>query len=134
MDIFISNTSGKPIYEQIAAQIKDKILTGQLKEEELLPSIRLLAKELRISVITTKRAYEELEREGFLHTVAGKGCYVAPRRQVSLDQIQRQQVEGLLRQVLAEARNCGMDFEQLSALLRQLYLEQSDGKAKHDDK
>lgn len=134
MNIVISNSSGQPIYEQITRQIKGLILRGQLAEGEALPSMRLLAKDLQVSVITTKRAYEELEREGFLHTVAGKGCYVAPRRQVSLDQIQRQQVEGLLRQVLAEARNCGMDFEQLSALLRQLYLEQSEGKAKHDDK
>ena len=134
MNIVISNSSGQPIYEQITRQIKGLILRGQLAEGEALPSMRLLAKDLQVSVITTKRAYEELEREGFLHTVAGKGCYVAPRRQVPLDQIQRQQVEGLLRQVLAEARNCGMDFEQLSALLQQLYLEQSEGKAKHDDK
>ena len=79
MDIIISNSAGVPIYEQITQQMKGLILRGELKEGEALPSMRLLAKELRISVITTKRAYEELEREGFLTTVPGKGCFVAPR-------------------------------------------------------
>ena len=77
MNIIISNSSGKPIYEQITAQIKNMIMTGQLASGDLLPSIRLLAKELRISVITSKRAYEDLERDGFITTVAGKGCYVS---------------------------------------------------------
>lgn len=77
MDIIISNSSGAPIYEQICSQIKGKIISGELKEGDALPSIRLLAKELRISVITTKRAYEELERDGFLVTYAGKGSFVA---------------------------------------------------------
>ena len=79
MDIIISNSAGVPIYEQITQQMKGLILRGELREGEALPSMRLLAKELRISVITTKRAYEELEREGFLTTVPGKGCFVAPR-------------------------------------------------------
>ena len=79
MNIIISNADGKPIYEQIAAQIKHAILTGELQPGEMLPSIRALARDLRISVITTKRAYEELEKEGFLYTVPAKGCYVAPR-------------------------------------------------------
>lgn len=77
MDIIIQNTSGKPIYEQITAQIKNQILSGALQAGDALPSMRLLAKELRISVITTKRAYEELERDGFLVTVTGKGSFVA---------------------------------------------------------
>ncbi len=77
MDIIISNSSAKSIYEQITSQIKNMILAGALKEGELLPSMRLLAKELRISVITTKRAYEDLERDGFIETVAGKGSFVA---------------------------------------------------------
>ncbi len=77
MNIIISNAAGQPIYEQIAAQIKQCILSGELREGDALPSMRVLAKELRISVITTKRAYEELEREGFVVTVAGKGCFVA---------------------------------------------------------
>ena len=79
MEIYISNTGDKPIYAQITDQIKGKILSGELQAGEALPSIRLLAKELRISVITTKRAYEELEREGFITTVPGKGCFVAPQ-------------------------------------------------------
>ncbi len=77
MNIVISNSGGQPIYEQIARQIKGLILRGELKEGEALPSMRLLAKDLQISVITTKRAYEELESEGFIHTMAGKGCYPA---------------------------------------------------------
>ena len=78
MIIFINNKSGEPIYEQICRQIKAQIIGGELAEDAPLPSIRSLAKELRISVITTKRAYEELEKEGFLYTVAGKGSFVAP--------------------------------------------------------
>ena len=77
MNIIISNSSGKPIYEQISTQIKEHILRGELDRGEALPSMRLLAKELRISVITTKRAYEELERDGFIETVTGKGSFVA---------------------------------------------------------
>ena len=79
MHILIDNKSGVPIYEQIYSQIKNQIIGGSLKENEMLPSIRGLAKDLRISFITTKRAYEELEREGFLYTLPGKGCYVAPK-------------------------------------------------------
>ena len=79
MEIYIDNKSGTPIYDQIYTQIKNLILSGQLGEDSPLPSIRNLAKDLRISVITTKRAYDELEREGFIYTVAGKGCFVAPK-------------------------------------------------------
>lgn len=79
MNIFIDNKSGVPIYDQIYSQIKSQILNESLTEDEALPSIRNLAKDLRISVITTKRAYDELEREGFVYTIAGKGCFVAPK-------------------------------------------------------
>ncbi len=79
MDIIIRNTGEAPIYDQITRQVKTLILAGTLNEGEALPSMRVLAKDLRISVITTKRAYEELEREGFITTVPGKGCFVAPR-------------------------------------------------------
>lgn len=79
MDIILSNSSGKPIYEQISDQVKEQIMTGALTAGDALPSMRLLARELRISVITTKRAYEELERDGFLENVPGKGCFVAPQ-------------------------------------------------------
>ena len=80
MDIVISNSAEKPIYEQIVQQIKNQIISGVLKEGETLPSMRLLAKELRISVITTKRAYEDLERDGFIETVTGKGSFVAKKK------------------------------------------------------
>lgn len=79
MNILIDNKSGSPIYDQIYTQIKNQIINGALKENEMLPSIRGLAKDLRISFITTKRAYEELERDGFIYTVQAKGCYVAPK-------------------------------------------------------
>ena len=79
MNILINNKSGSPIYDQIYTQIKNQIINGVLKENEMLPSIRGLAKDLRISFITTKRAYEELERDGFIYTVQSKGCYVAPK-------------------------------------------------------
>ena len=79
MNILIDNKSGEPIYNQIYVQIRDQIISGALKENELLPSIRGLAKDLRISFLTTKRAYDELEKEGFIYTLQGKGCYVAPK-------------------------------------------------------
>ena len=81
MVILIDNKNGEPIYNQIYMQIKNQIISGELKENEMLPSIRGLAKDLRISFLTTKRAYDELEKEGFLYTVQGKGCYVAPRNE-----------------------------------------------------
>ena len=79
MNVFIDNKRGAPIYDQIYSQIKAQIINGELKEDEALPSIRNLAKDLRISVITTKRAYDELEREGFIYTLPAKGCFVAPK-------------------------------------------------------
>ncbi|MBE6990847.1 MAG: GntR family transcriptional regulator [Ruminococcaceae bacterium] len=79
MTIFIDNRNGTPIYDQIYTQIKGQILGGELREDDMLPSIRGLAKDLRISFITTKRAYEELEKEGFLYTIPGKGCFVAAK-------------------------------------------------------
>ena len=78
MNIFIDNKSGAPIYEQIFTQLKSQIISGTLPSDEALPSIRSLAKDLRISVVTTKRAYDELEKEGFIYTIAAKGCFVAP--------------------------------------------------------
>lgn len=79
MNILIDNKSGEPIYNQIYSQIRSQIISGEMKENELLPSIRGLAKDLRISFLTTKHAYDELEKEGFIYTVQGKGCYVAPK-------------------------------------------------------
>ena len=96
MNLIISNSSNTPIYEQIKEQITNKILSNELKTGELLPSIRSLAKDLRISVITTKNAYEELEREGYVETIPGKGTYVANKNKEMIREEQLQKVEGLL--------------------------------------
>ena len=116
MDIILSNSSGKPIYEQIADQVREQILSGALSAGDALPSMRVLAKELRISVITTKRAYEELERDGFLDNVPGKGCFVAPQNR---DQLRR--VEDVLAQAVDEARKGGFSLSELQELLTLLY-------------
>ena len=104
LNLIISNSSGKPIYEQITAQIKNSILSGELQEGEALPSMRALAKDLRISVITTKRAYEDLERDGFVVTVAGKGCFVAPRNLELMREEQRKRVEQTLEQAVEQVK------------------------------
>ncbi len=89
MNILINNKNGTPIYNQIYTQIKSQIISGKLSEDEILPSIRSLARELRVSVITTKRAYDELEREGFIYTVAGKGCFVAVKNTEKLAELDK---------------------------------------------
>ena len=121
MDIILSNTSGKPIYEQIAEQVKEQIMTGALAAGDALPSMRLLAKELRISVITTKRAYEELERDGFLENVPGKGCFVAPQNRELLREAQLRRAEEFLAQAVEEARKGGITLEELDEMLAILY-------------
>ena len=121
MDIILSNSSGKPIYEQITDQIKEQIMTGTLAAGDALPSMRLLAKELRISVITTKRAYEELEREGFLDNVPSKGCFVAPQNRELLRETQLRRVEEKLSQAVDEARRGGFSLEELQEMLNILY-------------
>ena len=121
MDMILSNSSGKPIYEQITDQIKEQIMTGALAAGDALPSMRLLAKELRISVITTKRAYEELERDGFLENVPGKGCFVAPQNQELLREAQLRRVEEKLSQAVDEARKGGFALSELQEMLNILY-------------
>ena len=121
MDIILSNSSGKPIYEQIAAQVKEQILSGALEAGDALPSMRLLAKELRISVITTKRAYEELERDGFLENVPGKGCFVAPQNRELLREAQLRKVEEKLSQAVEEGRKGAFPLEELHEMLDILY-------------
>lgn len=121
MDIILSNSSGKPIYEQIADQVKNQILSGTLAAGDALPSMRLLAKELHISVITTKRAYEELEREGFLQNIPGKGCFVAPQNRELLREAQLRRVEEFLAQAVDEARKGGFTLEELTEILNILY-------------
>lgn len=130
MEIYISNTGEKPIYAQITDQLKEKILSGELREGEVLPSIRLLAKELRISVITTKRAYEDLEQAGFLTTIPGKGCFVAPQNAELHREEALRKVEAYLNQAIDAARVGGVtrkEFEQtLSVLLEGDYHGESD--------
>ena len=121
MDIIISNSGGVPIYEQITRQMKGLILRGDLREGEALPSMRLLAKDLRISVITTKRAYEELEREGFLTTVPGKGCFVAARDLELVREATLRRVEEHLSQAVDLAKGGGATLEELEQTLTILY-------------
>ena len=117
MQLYIDNRSGAPIYDQIYSQIKDAILSGQVTEGESLPSIRALAKDLRISVITTKRAYAELEEAGFIDTVQGKGSFVAGGNLELLREERLRQVEGHLARAVAEAENAGIEAADLHAML-----------------
>ena len=121
MDIIIRNTGDAPIYDQITQQIKGLILRGDLKEGEALPSMRLLARELRISVITTKRAYEELEREGFITTVPGKGCFVVPRNLELAREETLRRAEEQLAQAVEIAKTGGLTLEELTETLNLLY-------------
>lgn len=123
MDIIISNSSGQPIYEQICRQIKGAVASGKLKPGEPLPSIRNLARDLRISVITTKRAYEELEREGFLATVPGKGCFVAAQNRETRREAVLCQIEEHLSQAVDAARAGAVDLDELTEMLNTLYNE-----------
>ena len=113
MNIFIDNKSGLPIYDQIYSQIKSQIISGALSEDQLLPSIRNLAKDLGISVITTRRAYDELEREGFIYTVAGKGCFVAAKNTELLREENLRQIETHLQAIRDLAAACGLSREEL---------------------
>lgn len=122
-NILIHNTGDAPIYEQICTQIKDQILSGALRAGESLPSIRSLAKDLRISVITTKRAYEELEAQGFLTTVAGKGSFVAEGNRDALRQSRLGEVEDCLRQAAEKARACNLKKTELLTMFESLLEE-----------
>ena len=124
MNIIISNSSGKPIYEQIVAQIKQLIMTDVLKEGDALPSMRTLAKELRISVITTKRAYEELEKEGFIETITGKGSFVAGKDKELIREERYRQIEALLEKACETARMNGMTLEELLDIMTLIYKEE----------
>ncbi len=123
MELIIRNTNNQPIYEQICTQIKAQIISGKLAPGEALPSIRALAKDLRVSVITTKRAYDELEADGFLYTVAGKGCFVAEK---NLDLIREQKLKELedhLSAAVGLAAQCGVSSGELTEMLHILQKE-----------
>ena len=125
MDIIIRNSGGIPIYDQITRQVKGLILRGELREGEALPSMRLLAKELRISVITTKRAYEALERDGFLTTIPGKGCFVAPRNLELVREDTLRRVEEHLSRAVDAAKTGGVTLGEMTETLNLLYGDES---------
>lgn len=123
MDILLRNTVGTPIYQQISEQIKAQIIAGALKPGEGLPSIRALAKDLRISVITTKRAYDDLEAEGFLNTVAGKGCFVADLNTALIRESRLREIEGHLQKAAELAAACQLTPDALMELFRLILKE-----------
>lgn len=122
MNIVINNSSFQPIYEQIVIQIKENITNGTLKEDTLLPSVRTLAKDLRVSMLTVKKAYDELEAAGFIITVHGKGSFVTNANQELILEEKKKEVEQLLEQAVRKGRSCGMDRQELQELY-QLILE-----------
>lgn len=123
MQLFIDNKSGIPIYEQIYNQLKVQIIGGTLQEDDALPSIRNLARDLRISVITTKRAYDELEKEGFLYTVAGKGCFVAAKNTALLREEHLKTIESHIGEIIRLSVAAGLSQEEVIAMLRLLWEE-----------
>ncbi len=126
MKILINNKSGQPIYEQILTQIRDQIISGDLKEEEPLPSIRSLAKDLRISVITTKRAYEELERDGFIYTLPGKGSFVAKKNLSLVNEQYLRQIEEHLEEVRKLSSAINLTKEELHEMIDTLWEVQDE--------
>ncbi len=123
MDIILSNSSDEPIYQQIVSQIKSHIMNGTLAAGDALPSMRALAAQLRISVITTKRAYEELERDGFIENFAGKGCYVKAQNTDFLREETVRQTEELLAKACERAKICGLTLEEMKEILELVYGE-----------
>lgn len=121
LNLIISNSSGKPIYEQITSQIKNLIICGELKAGDGLPSMRTLAKDLRISVITTKRAYNDLEREGFIETITGKGSFVAARNVEVIREGNLRIAEEYLAKAADLARKSGISYDELCEVLKMIY-------------
>ena len=126
MNLIISNASGKPIYEQIYTQVKNCIISGELSPGDALPSIRALAKDLRISVITTTRAYDELERDGFIDRVPGKGCYVAEKNLELVREAHLKQIEDHMTEIVTLAAGCSLSEEDTVRMLRLIW--ESEGK------
>lgn len=124
MNIFISNSSKEPIYEQIKKQIKQSIYRGEVQEGDLLPSIRQLAKDLQISVITTKRAYEDLEREGYITSVVGKGSFIAGQNMDFIREKRLQLIEERLTEIVGECRELDISISQLIEIIELLYKEE----------
>lgn len=124
MDIIISSSSGKPIYEQITSQIKGHIMSGRLQTGEAIPSMRALAKSLHVSVITVQKAYEDLQRDGFIETTVGRGSFVSARNRDFYQEEQQRQTEAHLQSAVDIARGCGITLEQLCGLLKLFYQEE----------
>ena len=118
VNILIDNKSGAPIYDQIYSQIKSQIISGALQEDEMLPSIRGLAKDLRISFITTKRAYEELEKDGFIYTLPGKGCYVAPKNVELLREENLKKIEAHIEEIVKLATSCNLSKQDIIEMVQ----------------
>ncbi|QXE00625.1 GntR family transcriptional regulator [Terribacillus sp. DMT04] len=123
MQIIISNSSKEPIYEQITNQIKSSILTGELQEGSPIPSMRKLAKDLQISVITTKRAYEELEKAGFIYSIIGKGSFVAEQNLDLIKEKKLKVIEEQLSAVITNSREIGLSLDELQQIMKILYEE-----------
>ena len=118
VNILIDNKSGVPIYDQIYSQIKSQIISGILEQDETLPSIRALAKDLRISFITTKRAYEELEKDGFIYTLPGKGCYVAPKNVELLREENLKKIEAHMDEIVRLAASCNLSRQDIMEMVK----------------
>ena len=124
MKILISNTSDSPLYQQIKDQIKDAVLKEELVEGDALPSIRAFANDLKVSVLTIRRVYEELEQEGFVTTVHGKGSFVACANQVQMLEEKKKEVESEFEQAIRKARSCGLENSEIRELF-EIVLEES---------
>ena len=124
MNLIINHTSMQPIYDQVVSQIKDKIIHGELLEQAMLPSVRTLAKDLKISALTVKKAYDQLEQEGFVTTVHGKGSFVACDNQVQMLEEKKKEVESEFEQAIRKARSCGLENSEIRELF-EIVLEES---------
>lgn len=124
MNVLIDNKNGIPIYEQIYTQIKNQIISDDLKEDEPLPSIRNLAKDLRISVITTKRAYDELEKDGYIYTVVGKGCFVAPKNVELLKEENLRKIEEHIQEITKLAKICKLSKNEIIEIINLIFEEE----------
>ena len=122
MKLIINNSSMQPIYEQIVAQVRNKIMQGELEEDTALPSVRTLAKDLRVSALTVKKAYDALEQEGFVVTVHGKGSFVACANQELMLEEKKKEVDADLEKAIRKGRSCGMSNEEITELF-QIILE-----------
>lgn len=126
MDILISNSSGQPIYHQIYSQIKNHIISGRLQKSDTLPSIRALAKDLRISVITTKRAYDELEKEGYIYTIGGKGCFVAECNAELKREENLKKIEEYMQKIASLAASCNISNDELVQIFKLITEEENN--------